>query len=393
MTQEEILKSLQDTINAKMQGVASAEEIKGIKESLDTLKASADNTEMKSAIAGLEAQIKQLKEQGTKNEEKYLNLGETIVKALSEKMDSFKAEGRSISLETKTTINADYSGTQALTTLEPGVSRIVRKPILLQTIVNVANVTSKFIKYISQTLVSSVGQIAEGGAKTLGNVQYEEVSVEVKKIAGIIKVSKEMLEDLAFMQNEINTDLMASVREQLENQLLTGDGTGNNMKGILEYATTFDAGTFAGTIVEANISDVIRVAAAQVEEGNFFPTHVVLRPSDLAKIQLTKTTQGEYTYPIFLTDPVTGTQTIYNLIVVSSNFMTEDTLLVADMSKSNLRVRENMNITVGYNADDFSKNMVSIICEARAAHYIKDNEARAFVVADISTAITALLPA
>ena len=63
------------------------------------------------------------------------------------------------------------------------------------------------------------------------------------------------------------------------------------------------------------------------------------------------------------------------------------------MTKSNLRVRENMNITVGYNADDFSKNMVSIICEARAAHYIKDNDVRAFVTADISTAIAALLPA
>jgi HK97 family phage major capsid protein len=393
MTQEEILKSLQDTINAKMQGVASAEEIKGIKETLDTLKSNSDNTEIKSAVAGLEAQIKQLKEQGTKNEEKSYSLGETIVKTLSEKLDAFKAEGRTISLETKTTINADYSGTQALTTLEPGVSRIARKPILLQTIVNVANVTSKYIKYISQTLVSSVGMIAEGGAKTLGNVQYEEVSVEVKKIAGIIKVSKEMLEDLAFMQNEINTDLMASVREKLEEQLLTGDGTGNNMTGILELATTFDAGTFAGTIVDANVSDVIRVAAAQVEEGNFFPTHVVLRPADLAKIQLTKTSTGEYTYPIFLTDPLTGTQSIYNLIVVSSNFMPDDTLLVADMTKSNLRVRENMNITVGYNADDFSKNMVSIICEARAAHYIKDNDVRAFVTADISTAIAALLPA
>lgn len=393
MTQEEILKSLQDTINAKMQGVASAEEIKGIKETLDTLKASADNTEMKSAIAGLEAQIKQLKEQGTKNEEKSLSIGETIVKAVSEKIDALKGEGRSISLETKTTINADYSGTQALTTLEPGVSRMVRKRILLQTIVNAANVTSKYIKYVSQTLQSSVGMIAEGGDKTLGNVQYIEVSVEVKKIAGIIKVSKEMLEDLAFMQNEINTDLMASVREELENQLLTGDGTGNNMKGILEFAVDFDAGDLAGTVTAANISDVIRAAAAQIEGADFFPTHVVLNPTDLAKIQLTKTTQGEYTYPIFLTDPLTGTQSIYNLIVVSSNFITAGTLLVADMSKSNLRVRENMNITVGYSNDDFSKNMVSIICEARAAHYIKKNEVRAFVKADVATAIAALLPA
>lgn len=389
MTQDEILNSIKGVIAEKMQGVASAEEIKGLKDSLDALKASADTTEIKSTIANLEAQLGQIKEAGANREEKKLSLGEQVVKSLTDKIDGIK-EGRGMSLEVKTTINADYTGTQALTTLEPGVSRIVRKPILVQAIVNVAATASKFIKYISQIEQAVAGQVAEGASKGQTNVQYEEVSVEVKKIAAMIKVSKEMLEDLAFTQNEINTDLMDAVREQLENQLLTGNGLTTNMKGIMEFATAFDAGVFAGTIENANISDVIRVAVAQVQEGNFNPTHVVLRPSAAAQIQLTKTTTGEYTYPIFVNDPLTGTQSIYNLIIVVSNFMPEGELLVADMSKSNLRVRENMNITVGYNNDDFQKNMVSIICEARAAHYIKDNDVRAFVKAEISVAIAAL---
>lgn len=389
MTQEEILNSIKGVIAEKMQGVASAEEIKGLKDSLEALKTSADNTELKTAIANLEAQLGQIKEAGAKTEVKKLSFGEQVVKVLKDSVEGIK-EGRGMSLEVKTTITGDYTGTQALTTLEPGVSRIARKPILIQAIVNVAATTSKYIKYISQTYKAVAGQVAEGASKGQTNIQFEEISVEVKKIAALIKVSKEMLEDLAFVQNEINTDLMAAVREQLENQLLTGSGSGTNLTGILTTATSFDAGTFAGTIVAPNVSDVIRIAVSNVQEANFNPTHVVLRPSDLAKIQLTKTTQGEYTYPIFVTDPMTGTQAIYNLVVVVSNFMTEDTLLVADMSKSNLRVRENMNITVGYNNDDFQKNMVSIICEARAAHYIKANEVGAFVKANISTAITAL---
>ncbi len=389
MTQEEILNSIKGVIAEKMQGVASAEEIKGLKDSLEALKASADTTELKTAIANLEAQLGQIKEAGAQIEEKKLSLGEQVAKSLKENIEGLK-EGRGVSLETKTTITDDYSGTQALTNLEPGVSRIVRRRVLLQAVVSVAATASKFIKYISQTFQAVAGQVAEGASKGQTNVQYEEVSVEVKKIAAMIKVSKEMLEDLAFVQNEINTDLMDAVREQLEDQLLNGTGLTTNMKGLLAFAQDFDPGVFAAAIDNANITDVIRVAVAQVEEANFTPTHVVLRPSDVAKIQLTKTTTGEYTYPIFVTDPLTGTQSVYNLVVVSSNFIPEDTLLVGDMSKSNLRIRENMNITVGYNNDDFQKNMVSIICEARAAHYVKDNEVSAFVKTDISTAIAAL---
>jgi hypothetical protein len=119
-------------------------------------------------------------------------------------------------------------------------------------------------------------------------------------------------------------------------------------------------------------------------------THVVLNPIDVAKMQLTKTSTGEYTYPIFYVDNLTGQPKLAELTVVSTTWMTAGNFLVGDMSKSNVRMRENMNVTVGYVNDDFQRNMVSILAEARLVHYVKANDVNAFVKGTIATAITAI---
>jgi len=47
-------------------------------------------------------------------------------------------------------------------------------------------------------------------------------------------------------------------------------------------------------------------------------------------------------------------------------------------------------LTVGYENDDFTRNMVTIIAEARLVQYIRNNDIKAFVEADLATAIAAL---
>ncbi len=78
------------------------------------------------------------------------------------------------------------------------------------------------------------------------------------------------------------------------------------------------------------------------------------------------------------------------LIVVTSTNIAPDTFLVGDMSKSQVRIRENMTLQVGYVNDDFQRNMVTILAEMRAAHYVKGNQVDAFVTGDFTTAIAAL---
>ena len=57
------------------------------------------------------------------------------------------------------------------------------------------------------------------------------------------------------------------------------------------------------------------------------------------------------------------------------------------------RVREDVNISIGYENDDFTKNLVTILAEARVAMYVKSNYKKAVVYGDITTAIVALDPA
>ena len=70
-----------------------------------------------------------------------------------------------------------------------------------------------------------------------------------------------MLEDLSFIRAEINNDLMLSVKDGVEQALLTGNGVGE-IKGLLDATMglpAFGAGPFALSVPGANISDLLRI--------------------------------------------------------------------------------------------------------------------------------------
>lgn len=390
---EQVVEKINHLISEKMAGVPTITDLNDVKSQVESLNGLTEKSvDIEKAIARIEGRMESMAEKSM-NHGRVQTIAEKAVAELKNNVDMVK-DGKNLILDIKadTTITGDYTGAVALSTLDTEINRIARQRVKLRNEVNVGTTNSKFVTYIQQTLQSSGGFVAEAVAKTNGQMQFAEVSKEVKKVAGLIKVSKEMLADLSFMQNEINTDLMATIEDQIESGILVGSGVGANLEGMYTNATAWSAGTFANTIISANLSDVIMTAVAQIEANKFTATHVVLHPRDVAKLQLTKTSTGEYTYPMFLLG-MNGEVRVANLLVVSTTWMTEGTFLVGDMKRDNLRIRENMNITFGYDGDDFSRNMISIICEARLVNYIKANDLGAFVKGTISTAITALDPA
>lgn len=392
LTPEQVVEKINEKFNATLATMPTKSDLDGLKSDVEALKTlEAKSQEIEKAIARFEGKMEAMSEKGFKTERAPRSLGEAISQAYVSNIDKIKEtaeKGGMMTLETKalydTTIDGDYTGNIALSTLEAGVSTIARPIIKIRDIVNMGTTASKFVTYISQSVQTASSWIDEAGVKISGQPSYEEISEEVKKIAGTVKISKEMLSDLAFVQSEINRDLMASVDQAIEAALLNGAVGGIN--GILTNSVTFSAGTFAAAVVNPNISDVIRVAIAQIQNANFEPTHVVLNPEDVAAMQLTKTSTGEYTYPMFLMD----VNKVANLTVVSTTNMVAGTFLVGDFSKSNVRMREAMNIQVGYVNDDFQRNMVTILAEARLVQYVKANDYPAFVDGNIATAIAAL---
>ncbi|CAB4152524.1 major_cap_HK97, phage major capsid protein, HK97 family [uncultured Caudovirales phage] len=390
LTPDQVVEKINGLISEKMASIPTTDDVNNLKNEVEGLKSLSEKSlDIEKAIAKMEGKMEAMAEKAVNNPQVNLSIGQQVTKGFD--MEAIKA-GKTMDLEIKapTTLAGDYTGQIALTTLEPGVNRIARPNLLLQNVVNRGTTNSMYVTYVQQTAKSDGAFVAEGDPKTEYELKYSEVSKQVKKVASIIKISKEMLTDLPFMASEVNNDLMLGVSNQIENQLLNGTGLTVNLEGILASATTFTAGTFALSVINANLADVIRVAVANIQGANFNATHVVLNPVDVAKLQLIKTTTGEYTYPMFYMDPMTAQVRIAELSIISTNYMTAGNFLVGDMSKDNLRMRETMNIQMGYVNDDFKNNLVSILCEARLVNFIKANDTGAFVKGVIATAITAI---
>jgi len=74
-----------------------------------------------------------------------------------------------------------------------------------------------------------------------------------------------MIGDIAYMNAEINNELMRDLLKDVESQVYEGDNTGENLNGIKTVATAFAAGSFAGTVDNANEADVLTVAMNQIQ--------------------------------------------------------------------------------------------------------------------------------
>lgn len=275
-----------------------------------------------------------------------------------------------------------------LTQLEAGFTRIARRIPFLRDIMNSASTTSQYIKYVEQTNVDGdAGYTGEGVKKSQIDFDLVTTSAEVKKITAFIKVSKEMLADIPFIQGEINNELMERINLKVDSGLLTDDGTGDKIKGILAFAPTFAAGGFAGTIKNANMYDALKCAITNIINANFMPNYILLNPIDKAKMEMDKDNDGNYIFPPFAT---AGGTNIAGVMVIENSGITEGTFVVGDFTKSNLRIREEANMQVGYENDDFTKNLITILAEIRLAHYIKNNHLNAFCQGTFTTVIDAI---
>lgn len=294
-----------------------------------------------------------------------------------------------------TMTSGNYSGGNVgLSSWDSDFARVVRRNPFLRQIISTRPMNNQGIAWAEQANADpgEAGMTAEGAAKTQTDFDVVERRETAKKITSYIKVSKEALDDVSYLASEINQELVELIELKLDEQILSGDNLGQNLKGILTYTPSFSvaATVLANGVDEANNFDVLRAAAWQIAnsgKGKFQPNYALVNPIDAALMDLTKASDGHYVMPPFVS---AGGQTIYGLKIIENVGVTAGDFLVGDFRKSILGIREDINIQVGYENDDFTKNLVTILGEMRAFHYIKTNHVNAFVKGTFSTAKTAM---
>lgn len=223
---------------------------------------------------------------------------------------------------------------------------------------------SSLIQYVQETgFQNMAAPVAEGASKPQSDLSLDLVDTTVKTLAHWIKASNQVLSDVPQLQSYIDGRLRYGLMYVEEQQLLAGDGTGQNLLGLIPQATAYNT---ALTLDDDQQIDLIRRAMLQVRIAEYRASGIVLNPIDWAVIETLKDANGRYIFgdPNGLRPPA-----IWGLPVVDTNAMPQGQFLVGAFNMAaQIFDREDANVQVSTeDGDNFTKNMVTIRAEERLA--------------------------
>lgn len=236
------------------------------------------------------------------------------------------------------------------------------------------------------------GATAEGSAKNQIDNNFTVASVALTKYTAYFKVSTEMLDDASFMEGWLRNKLIVRLFLSVDNGVLNGDGSSNAIDGILNNATAFAAGTFANTVYNANDVDSLTVAINQIKiaNQNVGGLAIMMHPSDVTALKLEKVSTSDKRYVEKLS-MVGDSLSLSGVPIVENNNITAGDFLVGDFSKATIVEKSAINVEVGLDGNDFTKNMRTILAEWRGALFIQNNDTTCFVKGTFATTNAALL--
>jgi HK97 family phage major capsid protein len=215
------------------------------------------------------------------------------------------------------------------------------------------------------TFTNNAAMVAEkaysDSAKPESAITFAIKTATAKTVAHWLPVTRQMLQDAPQIRAFIDDQLIEGLKLVEDVQLLYGDGTGNNLPGIMTNAGAQTYAWSAGE-VDDNKADAIRRAMTLIRLEYLRPNGVVLHPNDWEDIELMKGSDKHYIW-IDVNDG--GVPRLWRLPVVETPAITEGDFLVGDfMQGVTLWDREEANIRVSEHRY-FTQNVTVILAEER----------------------------
>jgi HK97 family phage major capsid protein len=254
----------------------------------------------------------------------------------------------------------------------PGITTEARQVLKVRDVLSARPTSMAMVDYVKVTTpLSNASPAPEGSLKFENQLQFASFSEKVRTIATWIPATKQILDDMAELLGFVQSSLPFYVNQEEELQLLAGDGTGENLHGLLPQASAFNAGLL-NAHQGYNFIDVIGTAIKQINAAKEIdPTFVIMNTNDWWTLALTKDSFGRY----ILGDPQSlTTPRVFGLSVVPTTSIAQGTFLVGSGSAAAAEIRDRMEMVVEIStehADYFTKNLVAIRAEKRLALLVK----------------------
>ena len=220
-----------------------------------------------------------------------------------------------------------------------------------------------YVKVTDNGFVNATSPQVEGTTKGQSDLSLISVQSHVRTLASWVPCSKQIFQDLRGLEELINSTLLYGLKLVEERELLSGDGTGQHLLGLIPQATAFNSSLLpTGPFQQI---DVIAAAIRQSERTDYAVDVIVLSVDDFWKIAGIKNSLGDYIFgnPSSSTVPM-----LWGRPVAVTNSITSGSFLIGASSTALIRDRLEAVIEISdSHADFFTANMLAIRCEERLA--------------------------
>lgn len=180
----------------------------------------------------------------------------------------------------------------------PGILQKLTRRLVVADLLASGTTDSNAIVYMVETLFTNAAStVAEGAAKPESALTFDQVSEAVSKIAHWLPVTEELLEDVSAIRSYIDARLTLGVQLAEEDQLLNGNGTAPNLRGLMNrvgLATAIARDTPALTPAETNADAFFRQITAIATNSFVYPDGIVINPANWGTVVVSKDTTGNY---------------------------------------------------------------------------------------------------
>src|SRR5699024_3220687 len=228
-------------------------------------------------------------------------IGEHFVKHAGERLKANRGiAGASVSAPeyvkaaTDTQVTGGHDGPYEhwLTDVDTNFVRDMRRRLVVANLLGSGTITGQAIQYFKEgSFEGAFEYVAEGAQKP--QFHYTDptpVTEYLRKIAGFVKFTDEMLEDLAFVVSEINNRGLYELALMEENELLNGDGTGGALVGIRNRGIQTEAAADADDNADAIFRSMTKVGL----ETPYSADALVINPADYQELRLMRDGNGQY---------------------------------------------------------------------------------------------------
>ena len=366
----------------------SKQEVKDALEAFGTKNKDIIANAVKSATDSMESKMKAIQEHADALDIKLQakTKGETVKTTAMElkehsvdlKAMSTKNSNKEISVKADT-VRSTINGNQQARELDSIGQLATRKLTMYDAFVKIPvsesnnNGVIRYYDWDQDTINRAAAMVAEGGSFPESTAAWVTETIALKKIGDTLPVSEEFFEDEAMFAAELGQFLNTNVDLEVDDQIANGNGTGNNLKGLMTSIPTYTAS--ASGIQDASIYDLFPKVKEDITTtggSKYMPNIAFMNIADINKYKLKKDANNNYVMPPFVSR---DGEVIDGVTVIESNVITADTMALGDNRFGRIYEKPGVVLSQGEINAQFTSDMTTLKARRRLLFLIRGADA------------------